>query len=97
MGEGVKAGLAVVGPHAALPEAAEAHLRGGQVDDRVVHAAAAEAAAGEHSVRRPPIGGEHVERQGVGQGIHFADDLVQAVIGQHRQNRPEDFLPHHRV
>ncbi len=41
MRERVEAGFAVVGAHAALAHAAEAHLRGGQVDDSVVDAAAA--------------------------------------------------------
>lgn len=45
VGEGLKACFAVVGTHAALPEAAEAHLAGGQMDDGVIDAAASEAAA----------------------------------------------------
>lgn len=45
MGKGVKAVFAVVGAHAVLAEAAEAHLACGKVDDGIVDAAAAEAAA----------------------------------------------------
>ena len=46
MGECVKSSLAMVGSDAALPEAAKSHMAGGQMDDGVVDAAAAEAAAG---------------------------------------------------
>lgn len=45
VGEGVKAVPAVVGSHAAFAEASKAHLAGGKMDDGVVDAAAAEAAA----------------------------------------------------
>ena len=44
----IETGLAVVGAHAALAETAEAHCAGGQMDDRVVDAAAAETATGGH-------------------------------------------------
>ena len=46
MREGVKSGFSVISSHPAFPEAAEAHLAGGEMNDGVVDAAAAEAAAG---------------------------------------------------
>ena len=46
--ECIESCLAVVSAHTAFSEAAEAHLRGGKVDDGVVDAAAAEAAARGH-------------------------------------------------
>ena len=45
MRKGVEACFSMIRAHAALAEAAEAHLAGGQMDDGVIDAAAAEAAA----------------------------------------------------
>lgn len=46
MGEGVKAGFAVVGTHTALPNAAKAHVAGGQMEDHIIEAASAKGAEG---------------------------------------------------
>ena len=63
VGECVESGLTVVSTHAAFPEAAEAHLRGGKVDDGVVDAASAEAAARGHLPCGLLVRGEDVQRQ----------------------------------
>ena len=52
VGEGVKSGFPMISPHPAFPKAAEAHFAGGKVDDGVVDAAAAEAAAGDRKSTR---------------------------------------------
>ena len=44
MGKCIKSGFPVVSAHAALTEAAEAHLACGKVDDGIIDASAAEAA-----------------------------------------------------
>ena len=48
VGESEKTGFSVVGPHAAFTETAKPHFAGGQMDDCVVDAAAAETAMGGH-------------------------------------------------
>ena len=66
VGKRLKPGFAVVGPHAALPEAPEGHGVGGQVDDHVVDAPAAELEA-VHSLPDPgPVLGEQIQGQGLG-------------------------------
>lgn len=66
MGEGVKSGLSVVSSHAAFAKAAKAHFAGGQVDDSVIDAAAAKAAAGSNLTDRRLIGGKQIEGQRMG-------------------------------
>ena len=46
MGEGVKTGLSMISAHTAFAKSAEAHLCGGQLNDSIVDASSAEAAAG---------------------------------------------------
>lgn len=97
VGEGVEAVFAVVGAHAAFAEAAEAHLTGGQVDDGVIDAAAAETAAGGNQVRGFFVGGKQVECQGVGQGVYPGYGLGQGGVGEYGEYGAEDFLLHDRV
>ena len=63
VGEGLEALFAVVAAHAAVADAAEGHVRRGQMDDRVVDAAAAKRAAAQHLPLRSPVGGEQIQRQ----------------------------------
>ncbi len=97
VGEGVKSGFPMISPHPAFPKAAEAHFAGGKVDDGVVDAAAAEAAAGRYPAGKCLIPGEYVERQRMGHGVEVADDLILGVVSEDRHDRPEDFLLHHGV
>ena len=46
MGEGTKAFFAVITTHTAFPKASERHFAGCQMDDGIVNASAAKAAAG---------------------------------------------------
>ena len=55
VGKGLKPGLPMITAHTALPEAAEAHVRRSQVDDRVIDAAAAKGAAGQHPAGQLPV------------------------------------------
>lgn len=66
VGKSVKAVPAVVGAHAALAEASEAHLAGGQMDDGVVDAAASEAAARGDMPGHTFVGGKEIQGQRVG-------------------------------
>lgn len=65
VGEDVEALLAVVSAHAALTNASEAHLTGGQMDDGVVDAATAVGAAGSHLADTRAVGGKQVKGQPV--------------------------------
>lgn len=97
VGECVESGLTVVSTHAAFPEAAEAHLRGGKVDDGVVDTAAAEAAARGHLPCGLLVRGEDVQRQRMGHGIDPPDDFVQAVEYQDRHDGTEDLFLHDSI
>ena len=66
MAEGEEAGFAVVGAHAALTHTAKAHGAGGQMDDGVVDAAAAIAAAGCDGINAFAVFGEEIEGQRLG-------------------------------
>ena len=67
--EGIKAGLAVIAAHAAAPYAAEGHPAGGQMNDGVVDAAAAEGDPAEKELLYPFVLGEQVQGQRVGAGV----------------------------
>src|SRR5699024_4994691 len=95
--ECIESCLAVVSAHTAFSEAAEAHLRGGKVDDGVVDAAAAEAAASGHFPCSLLVRGEDIQRQRMGHGIDPPDDFVQAVEYQDRHDRTEDLFLHDSV
>ena len=94
MGKGLKPGLAVVAAHAALPEAAEAHVRRGQMNDGVIHTATAKGAAGQYLVGQLSVPCENIERQRVRLLVNEADHVVDGVISQNRQQGSEDFLLH---
>ena len=51
MGEGVKALLAMIAAHAAVAYAAKAHAAGGEVNDGIIDAAAAERNSAEEAMR----------------------------------------------
>ena len=97
VGKGEETGFSVVRAHAALAETAEAHFAGGQMDDCVVDAAAAETAMGGHKAGGLFVTGEKVEGQGMSHGIDFGDSALQGIPGQHRQDGAEDFLLHDRI
>ena len=63
MRERVEALFAVIAAHAAAAYAAEGHMRGGKMDDRVVDAAAAEGAGVQHAALGGLIGCEQVQSQ----------------------------------
>ena len=95
--ECVKSGLAVVSAHAAFPKAAETHLRGGKVDDGVIDAAAAEAAARGHFPCSLFVRGEDVQRQRMRHGVDPPDDFVQTVEYQDWHDGTEDLFLHDSV
>ncbi len=87
----------MVGPHAALPNAAETHGAGGQMDDYVIDTAAAEAEAA-HGLPDPgAVLGEEIEGQRLGPASQVFVDLLKAVEGEDGQDRAEDLLLHHGV
>lgn len=63
VGKGKKPAFAVVGAHAALPYAAEAHARGRKVYDGIVHAAAAELDLAQDSLFQIALFSEIIERE----------------------------------
>ena len=79
VGKGEETGFSVVRAHAALAETAEAHFAGGQMDDCVVDAAAAETAMGGHKAGGLFVTGEKVEGQGMSHGIDFGDSTLQGI------------------
>lgn len=97
VGEGLEALAAVVAAHAAVADAAEGHVVGGQVDDGVVDAPAAERQCVQHAALHSTVFREQVARQRMrpcgGEGNRFVD----AADGQNRQNRAENFLLHDRT
>ena len=97
MGERVKARLPVVGAHAAFPHAAKAHGAGGQMDDHIVDAAAAEPAPLRDERLMGLVRGEQVERQRLGPAVQQRHRILQPVVGQHRKNGAENLLLHHRI
>lgn len=97
MGKGIKAVLTVVSAHPAFSEAAEAHFAGGQVDDGIIDAAAAKAAGGGYFFCIGLASGEDIKRQGMLPAVDRLDRLIEAVIGENRQQRAENFLLHDRV
>lgn len=70
MRKDIKACLSVIGAHSAFPKAAEAHLAGGQVDNSIIDASAAEAAAGDGLACSLRLGGEDVKSQWMRHGIY---------------------------
>ena len=94
MGEGIKAGFAVVGAHTAFPHAAKAHGAGGQVDDTVVDAATAKGTAGGDGLHKLLVLGKYIQRQ---RGVPAVDGFHHRFggsKGQNGQHRAEDFLAH---
>ena len=94
--KGFKPGPAVVSAHAALPHAAEAHFAGGQVDDHIVDAPAAELEAGHGLTDAVPVPREQVERQWLRPVRQEAVQILKPVIGEDGQDGAEDFFLHHR-
>ena len=94
MRKGLKTGLSMIAAHTAFPEAAKAHIRCGQVNDGVVHTAAAKGTAGQNPVSRSMVPGEEVERQRVGPLVDGADHFFDGAVGENRQNGAEDLLLH---
>ena len=77
VGKGEKTGFSVVGTHATLAEAAEAHLAGGQMDDGIVDAATAKNAMGSHKPGSLFVTGEKIKRQRMSHGIDLCDGVFQ--------------------
>ena len=94
MRERVEALFAVITAHAAVSYAAEGHVRGGKMDDRVVDAAAAEGAGIQHAPLGLLVRCEQIQRQRLFPAADEIDGLVQPVKFQHGQNRPENFFLH---
>ena len=63
---------------------------------RVVDASAAEGNLPQHPLLYSPVVGEQIEGEGLWPSGNDADCLVQRVIRKNRQQRPENFLLHHR-
>ena len=97
MGKSLEAGPAEVGAHAAFSHAAKAHLRGGQMDDRIVDTAAAVLAAGGDQIYAGLGFGEQVQSQRLLLFGQQGGDLPDVLKGQHRQHRAEDLLLHDGV
>lgn len=81
----------------ALADTAKAQGAGGQVDQGIVDASAAEGYPVLHIGDISLIGGEDVERQGAGMGADFLYRLLQGMVSQDRQERSENLLSHDRV
>ena len=86
MGKRVKSRLSVVGAHSAFSESAESHFCSSQMNVCIIHAYAAEAAAGEYLSRRLFSGGEEVEGQGMGHGMDIRAHLMRMGKARTRNN-----------
>lgn len=95
--EAVEAHLAVVGAHAGVAHAAEAHVVVRQVDHHVVHRGAAEGQAREHAVLHLLVVGEHVAGERFLEGAHDVEGLVERAVREHGQHWPEYLLAHDGV
>ena len=67
------------------------------MDDDVVIAAPSEGEAGKNIPGLFPVAGKEVAGQGLGAGSHQAQSVLQLMIRNHRQHRPEDLLLHDRA
>ena len=76
MGKGFKAFFSVVGTHAAFSEAAEAHLAGGKMNDRIIDASASKAAVCRDFFSGAAVTGKDIQCQRVGQGVDSADGFI---------------------
>ena len=79
------------------PTPPKPHFRGGQVDDGVVDTAAPEVDPPRDRILYEPVFAEQVQRQRGGVGFNDLEYIFQVREGQHRQNGPEDLLPHDRA
>lgn len=95
--EAVEAHLAVVGAHAGVAHAAEAHVVVGQVDDDVVDGGAAERQLADDALLHGLVIAEHVCGQRLLERAHDGERLVQRLVRDDRQHGAENLLVHHRV
>ena len=85
MGKSVKSCLSVVGTQAALTDAAEAHIGGRQMDNGVIHAAAAEGAGGNEPADSGLVFRKDIESQGLWLIGKQCGDFRGRAVGQDRQ------------
>ena len=97
MGEGAKSVQTMVRAHAAGAESTESHLAGGQMNDRVVDAAAAKTTAVHDLSGSRFVPGEQIQCQWMRHTAKPADGFLQRVEGEHRQDRTENLLLHDSV
>ena len=95
--EAVEAHLAVVGAHAGVAHAAEAHVVVRQVDDHVVDGGAAERQLADDALLHGLVIAEHVCGQRLLERAHDGERLVQRFVRDDRQHGAENLLVHHRV
>ena len=84
----------MVGAHAGVAHAAEAHVVVRQVDDHVVDGGASERQLADHTLLHGFVVAEHVRGQGFLERAHDGERLVQRLVRDDRQHRSEYLLVH---
>ena len=84
----------MIGAHTGIPYAAERQIVNTDMKNRVIDARAAGLGLLEHPPDRFPVAVENIQRQRTRPPVDVADHLLQILIGQHRQQRAKNFLPH---
>ena len=94
MGESVETVFAVVVAHTAFAYATERHIVGSQVNDGVVHAAAAEVQSLQEIIPDSRVIGEYVARERARAGVDVLYDVVEIGVTDDRKEGAENFVLH---
>ena len=84
MAEGFKTLFAVIASHTASADTAESHVAGGQMNDGIVDAAAAEGHTAEEPLLHSLIPGEQVAGQRMGTAVDECNGFLNGIIGDYR-------------
>jgi hypothetical protein len=96
MRERLEARAPMVRAHPAFAQSAERQSRANHVRHDIVHARAAGPRVRQHAGFRGAVASEHIQRQRGRLSAQQGERVVEFVKFQHRQDRPENLLLHHR-
>ena len=93
----IKAGLAMVGTHAAFSHTAEAHVGSGQMNDTIIDTAAAKAAPGGNFPDHLLVLRIDIQSQRLVMVVYGFNHIFDLIESQDGHQRAENFLTHHLV
>ena len=94
MAEGLKAVSSVIRAHTAVPHSAEGQAVVPDLQQDIVHAAAAEGEPRYERLRFPLIPRKDIAGERLFPRFDFPDCRIKFIVGDNRQQGPEDFFPH---